>query len=90
MPTHSDKKSKTKKTQKNNHKHFKKNTEFQDWQKCEGHLLKTTEIHFNTIRPSTEDMERERLEKDVRSTFKYFKKDEDRTWWENFFKEGKK
>ncbi|XP_061174842.1 uncharacterized protein LOC133183984 [Saccostrea echinata] len=57
------------------------------WQKCDGNLLKDPNLTFQTIRPSLEDLDFEKLEKDVRGSFSYFKKEEDKQWWEAFFAE---
>nr|XP_022308060.1 uncharacterized protein LOC111114062 [Crassostrea virginica] len=55
-----------------------------EWQNCEGHLLKSNDLSFQTIRPCTADIDKDRLEKDVRLSFRFFRKEEDKIWWENF------
>lgn len=56
------------------------------WQECEGHLLKDGALQFRPIRPSVDDIDVDRLERDVHGAFKYFKREEDKEWWANFFR----
>ncbi|XP_052692810.1 uncharacterized protein LOC128171098 [Crassostrea angulata] len=57
------------------------------WQKCEGTLLKDNALVFRKLSPCVDDLDMERLERDVRGSYRYFTKNEDKQWWENFFAE---
>ena len=51
-------------------------------------MLKTNDLSFRTIRPCTANIDKDRLEKDVRLSFRYFRKEEDKIWSGNFLRVG--
>ena len=46
------------------------------------------DLSFQTIRPCTANIDKDRLEKDVRLSFRYVRKEEEKIWWENVLRVG--
>lgn len=57
---------------------------FQIWQKSEGNLLKSYKLIFNKISPCVEDIDLERLERDVGAHLNILPKMRTNSGWKNF------